>query len=320
MNNNTHETAPSEEARFAALFERHRREIHVHCYRMLGSFEAAEDLVQETFLRSWDKRAQFGGELNFRAWLYRIATNACLDTLRRDARRVPSLATSFAEVPWLQPYPDRLLDEVAPRDAEPDAVVVARETIELAFLALIQLLPARQRAVLIMRDVLEWPAVETAELLEMSVPAVTSALQRARATIAAHAPDRHEPPRTGDLRPREQELLQRFIDAHERGDVQASVAIMREDIRVTMPPFPYFYEGPAAIEPLIERAREMGEWRLVPTAANRMPTAASYLRRPGDSEFRAFKLDVLRIEDDLIAEVTTFGAQAFPAFGLPEIL
>src|ERR1700722_3034322 len=128
-------TAPT----FEALFERHRREIHVDCYRMVGSFDAAEDLVQEAFLRSWDKRATFSGGLNFRAWLYRIATNACLDQLRRDKRRVPSLATSFAEVPWLQPYPDLLLDEVAPSDEEPDEVDVARETIELAFLALIQL-------------------------------------------------------------------------------------------------------------------------------------------------------------------------------------
>jgi RNA polymerase sigma-70 factor (TIGR02960 family) len=304
------------ESTFEALFERHRREIHVHCYRMLGSFEAAEDLVQETFLRSWDKRASFGGELNFRAWLYRIATNACLDTLRREARRVPSLATSYAEVPWLQPYPDLLLDEVAPRDDEPDAVVVARETIELAFLALIQLLPASQRAVVIMRDVLEFSAAETAEVLEMSVPAVTSALQRGRATIAAHG----RPARAERISPRERELLQRFIDTHESGDTAASVALMREDIRVTMPPFPYFYNGVDAVAPLVAQAREMGAWRLVATAANRQPAAASYLRRPGDSEFRAFKLDVIRIEDDLIAEVTTFGYQAFPAFGLPETL
>jgi RNA polymerase sigma-70 factor (TIGR02960 family) len=304
------------ESTFEALFERHRREIHVHCYRMLGSFEGAEDLVQETFLRSWDRRESFGGGLNFRAWLYRIATNACLDQLRRDKRRVPSLATSFAEVSWLQPYPDLLLDEIAPRDDEPDAVVVARETIELAFLALIQLLPARQRAVVIMRDVLEFSAAETAEVLELSVPAVTSALQRGRATVSAQ----RQAPRADSINARERELLQRFIDTHERGDMAASVALMREDIRVTMPPFPYFYEGIDAIRPLVERAREMGEWRLVPTAANRQPAAASYLRAPGDSKFRAFKLDVIRIQDDLVAEVTTFGYQAFPAFGLPATL
>lgn len=235
--------------------------------------------------------------------------------LRRSSRQLTTMR-SFAEVPWLQPYPDRLLDEVAPRDDEPDAVVVARETIELAFLALIQLLPARQRAVLIMRDVLEFSAAETASMLDMSVPAVTSALQRGRATLAAHG----RPPRSERISARERELLERFIDTHERGDTAASVALMREDIRVTMPPFPYFYEGIDAIRPLIARAREMGEWRLVPTAANRQPAAASYLRRPGDTKFRAFKLDVIRIEDELVAEVTTFGYQAFPAFGLPEAL
>jgi RNA polymerase sigma factor (sigma-70 family) len=144
-----------DEAAFATLVERHRRELHVHCYRMLGSFEEAEDLVQETFLRAWRSRDSFVGGPGFRAWLYRIATNASLDAIRTRSRRVASLS-SFAEVPWLQPYPDRLLDEVAPSESEPDAVVVARETIELTFVAVIQLLPPQQRAVLILRDVLDW--------------------------------------------------------------------------------------------------------------------------------------------------------------------
>jgi RNA polymerase sigma-70 factor (TIGR02960 family) len=139
-----------DEAAFAELVGRHRRELHVHCYRMLGSFEEAEDLVQETLLRAWRRRASFQGGPGFRAWLYKIATNACLDPLRSRRRRVPELH-SFAEVPWLQPYPDRLLDELAPSDTQPDAVVVARETIELAYLAVIQLLPPRQRAVLLLR-------------------------------------------------------------------------------------------------------------------------------------------------------------------------
>jgi RNA polymerase sigma-70 factor (ECF subfamily) len=301
----------------AAELERHRRELHVHCYRMLASFDAAEDLVQETFLRAWDKRASFGGELNTRAWLYRIATNACLDAIRRDARRAPSLQKSYAEVPWLQPYPDRLLDELAPREDEPDAVVVARETIELAFLALIQLLPARQRAVLIMRDVLDWSAAETAELLEMTVPAVTSALQRARATLSAEAPrERRAAPATAG----ERELLTAFIEAHERNDRAASLALVREDIRITMPPMPHCFEGREEMLPLFEQAEKMGDWRLVATAANRMPTAASYLRRPGDTVFRAFKFDLLRIEGDRIAEVTTFGSDLFGAFGLAKTL
>ena len=146
-----------DEAAFAELVGRYRRELHVHCYRMLSSFEEAEDLVQEAFLRAWRRRGSFQGGPGFRAWLYKIATNACLDALRTRRRRVPSLH-SFAEVPWLQPYPDRLLDELAPSDTEPDAVVVARETIELTYLVVIQLLPPRQRAVLILWDVLDWSA------------------------------------------------------------------------------------------------------------------------------------------------------------------
>ena len=177
-----------DEPAFNALVDRHRRELHVHCYRMLGSFDDAEDLVQETFLRAWDKRDTFAGTA-LRAWLYRIATNACLDALRRNARRVPAL-TSFAEVPWLQPYPDRLLDELPSPDAGPDALLVAKETVELAFLAVIQLLPPRQRAVLLLRDVLGWPASDTAAALEMTVPAANSALQRARTTLEERLPER----------------------------------------------------------------------------------------------------------------------------------
>src|SRR5215469_3240067 len=179
---------PTDESAFAALVEQHRRALHVHCYRMLGSFEEAEDAVQETFLRAWRARDSFeGGEL-LGAWLYRIATNTCLDAIRRSRRRVPSLS-SIADVPWLQPYPDRLLDEVAPSDEQPDSVVVDRETIGLAFLAAMQVLPPRQRAVFILRDVLGWPAAQTAEQLAMSVAAANSAAQRARATMQRHLPE-----------------------------------------------------------------------------------------------------------------------------------
>jgi RNA polymerase sigma-70 factor (TIGR02960 family) len=157
-----------DQARFAEQLEPHRRELHVHCYRMLASYDAAEDAVQDTFVRAWGARDSFGGVGNVRAWLYKIATNVCLDRVRQ----VKALDRSFSEVPWLTPYPDRLLDEL----------LVARETIELAFLALIQLLPARQRAVLLLRDVLDYSAAETASALDMTVPSVTSALQRARAT------------------------------------------------------------------------------------------------------------------------------------------
>src|SRR5438309_10266420 len=186
-----------DEGAFASLTERYRRELHVRCYRMLASFDEAEDAVQETFLRAWRGRQSFdGGERGqvsssflFRAWLYRIATNVCLDMARRRSRR-PSEMRSLAEVPWLQPYPDRLLDEVAPSQDEPDAVVVERETIELVFLAALQVLPPRQRAALIARDVLGWPASETASVLETSVAAANSALQRARARMQERLPAR----------------------------------------------------------------------------------------------------------------------------------
>jgi RNA polymerase sigma factor (sigma-70 family) len=224
-----------DERAFAELVERHRRELHIHCYRMLGSFEEAEDLVQETFLRAWRRRGRFEGGTGFRAWLYRIATNACLDALRSSRRRVPSLH-SLAEVPWLQPYPDRLLDELAPSEQE-------------------------------------------------------------------------------------RLLLEGFIDAHERADAAAAVALAREDIRVTMPPHPWCFDGLATIKPLLEQGlTEPGEWRLLPTRANRQPAAASYLKAPGDTEFRPFKLDVLRPEGGRIAEITTFDTALFPAFGLPPTL
>ena len=308
-----------EEPAFTALAERHRRELHVHCYRMLASFDDAEDAVQETMLRAWRARDTFDGGSLFRAWLYRIATNVCLDMLRRSSRRLTTVH-NFSEVPWLQPYPDSLLDQVAPSDEQPDAVVVERETIELAFLAAMQVLPPRQRAALIARDVLGWPASETASLLETSVAAANSALQRARATMQEHLPARRADWSAGEPSDEERALLGRFIDAHERGDTAAAISIAAQDIRITMPPNTFFYEGLDMIAPLLGQALRDGEWRLVPTWANRMPTAASYLRQDGDSEFRAFKFDVLRIEDGRIAEITTFGVELFPAFGLPPTL
>jgi len=308
-----------EEPAFAELTERHRRELHVHCYRMLASFDEAEDAVQETLLRAWRSRDSFDGGSLFRAWLYRIATNVCLDMLRRSSRR-PPIVRNVSDVPWLQPYPDALLDQVAPSDDEPDAVVVERETIELAFLAAMQVLPPRQRAALIARDVLGWPAIETASLLDTSVAAANSALQRARARMQERLPARRAEWTAGEPTVEEQGLLERFIDAHERGDAALAVSIASEDLRITMPPHPYLYEGLETIAPLLERALSEGEWRLVPTLANRMPTAASYLRQPGDTQYRAFKFDVLRIENGLIAEITTFGPSLFPAFGLPPTL
>ncbi len=289
---------------------------------MLASFEEAEDAVQETLLKAWRNRGSFDGSELFRAWLYRIATNVCLDMIRKKGRR-PVAVSSFAEVPWLQPYPDRLLDEIAPTDEEPDAVAVDRETIELAFLAAMQVLPPRQRAALIARDVMGWPAGETATLLETSVAAANSALQRARATLQGHLPaKRGEWVATG-LSPEERSILGRFIDAHERCDAAAALEIASQDMRVTMPPAPYLFEGLEQIAQLMERAfgeDRDGDWRLLPTSANRMPMAASYLRRPGDTVFRALKSDVLRIEEGKIVEITTFGYILFPYFGLPMVL
>src|SRR6266576_2415898 len=231
-----------EEPAFAELTERHRRELHVHCYRMLASFDEAEDAVQETLLRAWRSRDSFDGGSLFRAWLYRIATNVCLDILRRSSRR-PATVRNVSDVPWLQPYPDALLDQVAPSHDQPDAIIVERETIELAFLAAMQLLPPRQRATLIARDVLGWPASETASLLETSVAASNSALQRARATMGEHLPAKRSEWSVGEPSDEERALLARFIDAHERYDAAAAIAIAAKDLRVTMPPYPWLYDG-----------------------------------------------------------------------------
>jgi RNA polymerase sigma-70 factor (TIGR02960 family) len=298
--------------------EAHRRELHVHCYRMLASFDEADDAVQETLVRAWAKRDSFDGE-NLRAWLYRIATNVCLDTLRASRRRLTAMH-SFAEVPWLQPYPDRLLDELVSDDDRPDEVAVGRETIELTFLAALQVLPPRQRAALIARDVLGWSAIETAGLLEASVAATNSALQRARVTMQERLAGRRSEWSAHEPSAEELDLLARFIDAHERCDADAAISLAATDIRITMPPQPMCFDGIREIGPLMRgafgRDRD-GDWRLVPMRANRMPAAASYLRLEGDTVFRAFKSDVLRIEDGAIAEITTFGWALFEQFGLP---
>ncbi|NTX17394.1 RNA polymerase subunit sigma-70 [Myxococcus sp. CA056] len=304
------ETTPSPPpmTAFDALVRPHRRALHLHCYRMVGSFAEADDLVQETLLRAWNARDAFdasGGEAGMRRWLYRIATNACLDHLRSSSRQAAS-ARSFAEIPWLQPYPDVLLEEEA----------VTRESIALGYLAVIQRLPPRQRAAFVLCELLDWSAAETASLLETSVAAVNSSLQRARATLS-----RHEPLARGDaVSADERALLEAFISAHESGDCKASIALLTRDVRVTMPPLPACFEGVDQVLPLMERANAMGEWRLVPAWANRMPAAMSYLRRPGDPSFRAFKLDALHVRDGRIHEITTFEPRLMAAFGLPEVL
>ncbi|WP_066366555.1 RNA polymerase subunit sigma-70 [Herbidospora mongoliensis] len=313
-----------EETEFTQLVERHRPELRVHCYRMLGSYQDAEDLVQETFLRAWRGREGFEGRASVRTWLYRIATNACLDALDRRPRRVlpfdvaPAALDADGPVPdpgghaWLEPYPDHLVDDVA-------ADVVARETMELAFLAAIQHLPPRQRAVFILRDVLEWPADETAALLDVNVTAVKSALQRARATMRARLPRRRSEWAAGKgLTEEEQAVLRRYMAAHESGDEEALIGVLHEDLRTAFPPMPLWADSRAAFLAGSRKHAAVGEYLFVPTSANRQPATAIYLRRPGDTLFRPLVVEVLRVENGVIVEIVDFGDPAvFASFGLP---
>ena len=334
-----------DEVAFSVLAERYRRQLHVHCYRLTGSFDEAEDLVQETLLRAWRGRAGFEGRSLFRTWLYRIATNVCLRALERTPKRVmppdlgpsttepPDEASATNEIPWLEPYPDHLLGQLgsaagphpaAPTEAEPDEAFVSRETIELAYLAAIQHLPPRQRAVLILRDVLDWSANETAALLETSVASVTSALQRARATMRAQLPSgRLDWGPTSDASDEERSVLQRYMAAHDRADVNALAVLLREDVRLIMPPVIGWYDGRDTV---LEMAAlgftpEFGKLRGIATRANRQEAVGWFVRRPGESTYEAIALDVLRIEGGLIAEITTFASpEIFPKFGLPTVL
>ncbi|HEV2873504.1 MAG TPA: sigma-70 family RNA polymerase sigma factor [Thermoleophilaceae bacterium] len=329
-------TDQREESVFAALLERHRKELQVHCYRMLGSFEDSEDLVQETFLRAWRKRASFasGGRASFRGWLYRIATNACLDVLRSRPRRLlpqqvaagdPAVPPAPpADLPWLQPYPDRLLEPASRAEDEPGAAIVARETIELAFIAAIQHLPPRQRAALILRDVLGWSAKDTASLLGASVASANSALQRARATLRERLGERRtEWTRPAEPSEEERELLRRYVEAHERADADALAELLREDALLTMPPHPTWYAGRKAILIAVDQGfdPEFGHLRTLVTAANGQPAAAHYLRRPGESDYLPLALDVLRVEGGRVSEIASFVFPGlFAAFGLPPAL
>jgi RNA polymerase sigma-70 factor (ECF subfamily) len=316
-------------AAFADLVERHRRELRVHCYRMLGSYSESEDLVQETFLRAWRNIGGFAGRSSVRTWLYRIATNACLDHLAGRARRVlpddlGAPPVPVEEIEWLQPYPDRLWEPAGPEEAEPGNAVVTRETIELAFLAAIQHLPPRQRAVLILRDVLGWPAADTAGALDLSVAAANSALQRGRVTLREHLPERRL-----DWRPaveptgREREVLRRYMDAVERADLAAVADLLAADVRATMPPYRIWFAGRSANLAALRRSWDpaspdfVGRFRMAATRANGCPAAAAWTNRDG-SAYRAFAITVLRIEGGRIAGMTAFhDTRLFPAFGLP---
>jgi RNA polymerase sigma-70 factor (ECF subfamily) len=316
---------------------------------MLGSVDDAEDLVQDTLLRAWRGRHGFEGRSRFRTWLYRIATNACLTALERAPRRVlpqdvtpPITAATDAsgaretpawapEIPWLQPYPDHLLDIAAPSDGEPEALLASRETIELVFLAALQHLPPRQRAILISCDVLGWSAREVAEALELSVASVTSALQRAHATMRAVRPAASipgdPPPVRASAAPAaptddERALLAAYMDAWGRADVAALTRLLHDDARWAMPPAPLWFDGRAAIVRLLTLFPMdfHGAFRFVPTAANRQVAAAAYLRPHGQTEFRLSGVHVLRIAGGAIAEITTFSGALCSRFGLAPTL
>ena len=320
------------EADFAALTESHRREIQVHCYRMTGSYDDAEDLVQETFLRAWRARDGFEGRAGARTWLYRIATNACLDFQRRTARRpqryepVPGMNHGTGEPParvtWLQPYPD---DELPTADEDrPDIAAVSRETLELVFLAAIQHLPPRQRAVLILRDVLGLTAAETAEALDLTVASANSALQRARPTLRDHLPRRRADWTATEPTEAQRAVLQRYMAAAERLDFAAMTDLLSKDVTLTMPPNPFWFTGRDALveflRPTLDPASPMffGHWRHLPARANGQLAAGGYVRRPGTNVYRAQVLDVLRFDgDDRVVEIISFEPHLFPAFGLP---
>jgi RNA polymerase sigma-70 factor (TIGR02960 family) len=316
-----HRNTEHDRASFTADMQRYRRELHVHCYRMLGSFEESEDLVQETFLRAWRGREGFEGRSSLRAWLYRIATNACLDALDKRPRTV----SASGEVLWLQPYPDQLLEELPDAGDDPEAAVVSKETIELAFLVAIQRLAPLQRAVLILRDVLGCSAKETAAVLETSAPAVNSALQRARAAMKEHLPERRDEwPSHTDATAAERELLERYIEYGETPDPLALKRLFAEDLRFSMPPQPGVWEGrDTVVQSWIDGgfgSESFGSMRCVVTRANRQPAVACYIRKPGDDTYSPLAIDVLRIADGVVADIVTFDGSVFGWFGLPETL
>jgi RNA polymerase sigma-70 factor, ECF subfamily len=319
---------------FQQLTGPYRRELQVHCYRMLGSFHDAEDLVQETFLRAWRGLAGFDGRASIRYWLYRIATNVCLNALAARAtvaRVLPDMQgppteqmpdrEPASEVAWLEPYPDSALDGIADGAPGPHARYEMREAVHLAFIAVIQLLPPRQRAALLLSDVLGWSAAESARLLDSSVAAVNSALQRARATLEARLAG---PPRvSAGATDQQRLLLERYVRAWECSDVDGFTALLREDVALSMPPWPQWYLGRNTIRTFFAWTTRLGghaPFRLVPTAANCQPAFAFYSRWQGD-QWRFHSVQVLTLEDDAVARMTSFVVPALcSAFGLPDVL
>ena len=317
---------------FRELTEPYRRELHLHCYRILGSVQDAEDVLQETLLAAWRGLEGFEGRASVRAWLYRIATNRCLNALRSSGRRPRTAAsaslpepTRRAEPVWFEPYPDALLTDLPAEEPGPEARYESREATALAFVAGLQRLPPRQRAVLVLRDVLGFRAAEVAGLVDATEVAVNSALVRARSALAAEVTDRPL-----ELRPlpgsaRERELVERFVDAFENADVERLVELLTDDAWLTMPPEPLEYQGRAAIGRFFHAYRERG-WggstvRLVPTRANGQPAFGYYVRDAVSRVVRANGLVVLTLRQDGICAVTRFGDNSLlPPFGLPRTL
>jgi RNA polymerase sigma-70 factor (TIGR02960 family) len=327
--------AADRETAFAQLVDPYRRELQVHCYRIIGSVQDAEDLVQETLLAAWRGLDRFEGRASLRSWLYRIATNRCLNALRARGRRLPQLPEPPPEAPepprpsrlrepvWLEPYPDALLEDIVDQTHEPGARYETREAIGLAFIAGLQRLPPRQRAVLVLRDTLGFRAREVADMLGTSEASVMSALHRARTALEAELPAPREGAPLPDS-PSERELVARFTDAFEGGDVEQVVSLLTDNARLTMPPEPLEYHGPAAIARFLSTVPAGGQlelFRLVPTRANGQPAFGCYLRDPQAPIAHAYGLMVLTLSGNRIAAITGFpDTSVFPQFGLPRTL
>ncbi len=319
-----------DEQAFGELTDPYRRELLLHCYQILGSVQDAEDMLQETLLAAWRGLKSFEGRATLRAWLYKIAANACLNALRARGRRpreVPLLAqppepTWHADPVWLEPYPDVLLDGLPDLAPGPGPRYELRESVELAFAAGLQRLPPRQRAVLVLRDVLGFRAAEVADMLASSEASVKGALQRARAALEARLPaDREHAPLPGSAR--ERELAGRFATAVEAGDIDAVLDLLTSDAWLTMPPEPQEYQGRAAIAGFLRhRASLRGSpLRLVPTRANTQPAFGCYLPSPQAPVARRYGMIALTLTDDRITAITWFsGGSVFPHFGLPRTL
>ncbi|MBE8516086.1 sigma-70 family RNA polymerase sigma factor [Amycolatopsis sp. H6(2020)] len=314
---------------FRALTEPHRRELQVHCYRMLGSFQDAEDALQDTLLAAWRGLGGFDGRAALRTWLYRIATNRCLSTLRAASRRPakawdipgvePPEPTRLGEVVWLQPYPDALLEGAIPVPLGPEARYEQTESISLAFVTALQLLPPRQLAVLVLRDVLGFPANEVAEMLDTTVDAVKSALKRARSSLPRRQPDDREPPPVPGSAA-ENALVASFVRAWESADVDALVTLLTDDAFASMPPLPLEYEGRDVVAAFCASLFGAGRrFDLVPTRANGQPAFGAYLRGPGGVR-HGTGLYVLTLAGDRIRAMTRFENSVLPPFGLPRSL